>query len=105
MFDLPVSAILFSNSARGVYIPQHFAESVNRYSIANWSSWLSDLDALCKGPDDCEYYWEIWEDMLNRLELRDSSTDIEYRLYQDGDLWLVPTDWDSESDESESDCD
>ena len=95
MFDLPEAAILFADSSRGVYIPQFFAQSVNRYKIANWSSWLSDLDELCKGPEDCELYWDIWEDMLNRMELRDDSEN-EFSLYQDGDLWLVPVDWNPE---------
>lgn len=96
MYNLPDTAILFAIDRHGIYIPQYFAESINRYTIANWSSWLSDLDALCSGPYACEEYWEIWDDILNRLTLTDPDSDIEYCLYQDGDLWLVPTDYEWE---------
>lgn len=96
MFDLPSNAILYADSAHGQYIPQYFAESVNRYAIACWSEWLSDLDSLCLGPDECEFYWDIWDGMLNRLVLHDSSNGQDYTLYQDGDLWLVPVDWNPE---------
>lgn len=99
MYDLPESAILYANSAHGVYIPQYFAESINRYVINLWSSWIDDLDSLCLGPDTCEDYWEIWEDMLNRLVICDPDTGIEYYLYQDGDLWLVPVDYELEESE------
>ena len=96
MFDLPSNAILYADSAHGQYIPQYFAESVNRYTIACWSEWLSDLDALCRGPEKCEFYWDIWDGMLNSLVLHDSSNGQDYSLYQDGDLWLVPVDWNPE---------
>ena len=97
MYDLPENAICYADSARGIYIPQYFAESVNRYTISNWSSWINDLDALCEGPDN-EFYWDIWDDILNRLTLTDSGSGIEYCLYQDGDLWLVPINWQPEED-------
>ena len=92
MHNLPSESILYADSARGIYIPQYFAESVNRYSIAGWSKWINDLDELIKGPEDCEYYWEIWDDMLGNMTLHDNFTGIDYGLYQDGDLWLVPVD-------------
>ena len=97
MHDLPETAILYASDRHGVYIPQYFAESINRYTISLWSSWIEDLDKLCEGPDSCEYYWEIWEDVLNRLEVN-GSDGTTFSLYQDGDLWLVPTDWTPECD-------
>lgn len=91
MFDLPESAILFSDSARGVYIPQHFAESVKRECVSGVDS--ADLDTLANGPDSCEFYWDIWHDVEQSAIVTDPDTGIAYTLYQDGDLWLVPGDW------------
>jgi len=95
VFDLPESAICYADSARGVFIPQHFAESVNRYTICQWSNWIADLDILCQGPDS-ESYWDIWCSVLDNLTLTDPDTGVTYRLHQDGDLWLVPEDWQPE---------
>ena len=95
MFDLPETAILYADSAHGVYIPQYFAESINRYTIPLFTDWVSDLDTLCKGPDE-EFYWDIWSDVLDRLTVYDRDSGTSYRLYQDGDLWLVPEDWNPE---------
>lgn len=95
MFDLPESAILFSDSARGIYIPQHFAETVKRECVTCVDS--ADLDILAKGPDTCEFYWDIWSDVESRAILIDPDSGTEYKLYQDGDLWLVPADWSPEN--------
>jgi hypothetical protein len=94
MFDLPESAILFADSARGVYIPQHFAESVKREYVTGVDS--ADLDTLANGPDSCEFYWDVWNDVESRAIVTDPDSGIEYSLYQDGDLWLVPSDWNPE---------
>lgn len=51
MLDLPKDSLLYADGSRGIYIPQYFAESVNRYTIARWSTWTADLNELCKGPD------------------------------------------------------
>ena len=92
---------LFADSALGVYIPQHFAESVNREMC---DAPDSDLDELLKGPET-EYYWDIWQDVLDRTMLMDSDGN-QWRLEQDGDLWLVPADhyeqWESYQSELES---
>lgn len=91
MFDLPESAILFSDSARGIYIPQHFAESVKRECVTGVDS--ADLDILAKGPDSSEFYWDIWSGVESHAIVTDPASGIAYTLYQDGDLWLVPADW------------
>lgn len=94
MFDLPDSAILFADSARGVYIPQHFAESVNRANVTGVSD--EDFAILASDPHETEWLWETWDSVLNNARLHDPSTGITYCLYQDGDLWLVPEDWQPE---------
>lgn len=92
---------LYARSARGIYIPQHFAESVNREMC---DAPDSDLDELLKGPET-ENYWDVWADVLDNTILTDSDGS-QWRLEQDGDLWLVPEDhyeqWESYQSELES---
>ena len=102
MFDLPMTAILFSDSARGVYIPQHFAESIRRDCVTGVTQ--EEWSTLESGPD-AEWYWDTWDSVQSRAVVTDPDSGVAHYLYQDGDLWLVPTDWNPESDESESDCD
>ena len=89
MFDLPESAILFADSARGIYIPQHFAESIRRECVTGVTQ--EEWDILESGPDS-EWYWDVWNDVESRAIVTDSNGTT-YHLYQDGDLWLVPADW------------
>lgn len=79
--------ILFASDSRGIYIPQFFAECVRRECVANVGpdDW-ADLEA---GPDS-ETYWDTWADVEARAVVTDRNTGTVYRLYQDGDLWLVP---------------
>jgi len=95
MFDLPESAILFADSARGVFIPQHFAESVRRDCVTGVSA--DDWAILESGPD-AEWHWETWETVESRAVITAPDTGIAYTLYQDGDLWLVPANWQPEQD-------
>jgi hypothetical protein len=95
MFDLPESAILFADSARGVFIPQHFAESVRRDCVTGVSA--EDWAILESGPDT-ESYWDVWCDVESRAVVTAPLSGIAYTLYQDGDLWLVPADWQPEQD-------
>ena len=83
------NAILYADSSRGVYIPQYFAETIKRECVKGltdlcWSD-LRDANAIDNG-----YYLETWERVLNNAIVTDPNTGIEYALYQDGDLWLVP---------------
>ena len=89
MYDLPQNSQLFAGSARGIYIPQHFAESVNRDTLTGVST--DDMTTIESGPDT-EWYWEAWESVLDNARLTDSNGQV-WTLYQDGDLWLVPADW------------
>ena len=74
-------AELFSDSARGVYIPQHFAESANRdkFKYIDKEQW----GILESGPET-EHYWDVWDEVLS-----DAETDCGGVLHQDGDLWIV----------------
>lgn len=77
-------SVLFADSARGIYIPQHFAESID---VEKWKYVTTeDLDILRAGPDHDDY-WEAWDCVLNDAETTDGGV-----LHQDGDLWLIYAD-------------
>ena len=89
MFDDDINlenAELFLDSNRGVYIPRDFAECVRRELVENVSD--EDWPILLSGPDH-ELYWETWADVLDYAILDDGNR--RWTLYQDGDLWIVPT--------------
>lgn len=74
---------LYSDSARGIYIPQHFAESYNPDKWNLESCEADSIEILKAGPD-AESYWDAWTDILDNAETVDGWT-----LHQDGDLWVV----------------
>ncbi len=74
-------SVLFADSARGIYIPQHFAESIDPTQWRYIDS--DDLSTLRAGPDS-EFYWEAWDSVLNNAESVDGGI-----LHQDGDLWII----------------
>lgn len=83
---LPEEAELFADSARGIYIPQHFAEAVKRDLVTGVTE--DDWRILEAGPEH-ELYWEAWNDVEQRAVVH-APGGIDYYLYQDMDLWLVP---------------
>jgi len=100
----PSVKLLFSD-ASGVYIPKRFATEIKRGAISGVKP--EDLDYLALGPGGCldesqdlaqgesvrgEYYWDIWETVIDQALITDEHGN-EYKLHQDGDVWLVPRDW------------
>lgn len=83
---------IYADSARGIYIPQHFAKSIGREYVTGVSD--EDWQILESGPE-AEFYWEVWDDVLNNALLTDSDG-TNWTLYQDGDLFLVPEGFDWE---------
>jgi hypothetical protein len=96
---------LLFDSASGQYIPKRFATEIKREAISGVDA--KDLDYLAHGPGGCldkdvelydgetirgEYYWDTWQTILDNAVVTDSDGN-EFNLYQDGDVWLVPTDW------------
>lgn len=81
-----IRCILDSN--RGVYIPKNFVDEFD----LNLFKGIEKEDAeSCKlGPDDGEY-WEAWTSILDNAVYTDDD-DIEWTLYQDGDLFLIAVD-------------
>lgn len=77
--------ILFSDSSRGVYIPEHFAESVKREYVKGVTN--EDLDFFInEEPYSVDHFWDNWENILNNLTLEIDG--YKYSLWHDGDLWL-----------------
>ena len=72
---------LYASDRRGIYIPQHFAES---YEKTKWNPIDPELIAdLLAGPES-ENYWDSWDLVLDNAETLCGGT-----LWQDGDLWIV----------------
>lgn len=80
------NAELFADSARGIYIPQFFAQSITRKYVTNVTP--QEWETLEAGPDN-ELYWPSWDDVLNNAIINHPVLG-ECRLHQDGDLWIVP---------------
>jgi hypothetical protein len=78
--------ILYASDARGIYIPQHFAQTIAQRALTGVSA--EDYAVLEAGPDH-EHYWDVWEDVLREAVVTDEGGQ-KFALYQDGDLWLIP---------------
>ena len=78
--------VLFLLDARGIYIPRDFADAIVRDTITGIDH--SDLDYLSGGPDQ-EYYWDTWADVCDNAIVTSPDDGTVYRVYQDGDCWLV----------------
>lgn len=84
--------ILISDRA-GVYLPQEFAETYQS-SIVNFREIdKGDWQTLLNGPDD-EWYWDAWNNIESTAILKIYGK--KYTLYQNGDLFAVPIDWNEE---------
>ncbi len=85
---------LYADGNRGVYIPQYFAESVNREMVTGVTD--EDWKTLEDGPDpENEWYWESWNTVTSNAVI--THTDgTKCFLWQDGDLWVVPEDYEND---------
>ena len=81
-------AEIFADSSRGRYIPQYFAETVNRKFVTGVGE--DDYKVLEAGPDH-EHYDDAWIGVLDNASITNPKGG-KYHLYQDGDLWIVPDD-------------
>mgnify|MGYP000418609127 CR=1 FL=1 len=77
--------ILFSDSSRGITIPQFFAKSVQRNYVYGINE--EDLDWFLSNDVDHIEYWDRWDEILNNCYIQDHDNNTWY-LSQDGDLWL-----------------
>lgn len=82
--QLPAVALLL-DSARGIYIPKHFAESFN---MSDWHVSDNQRDCLLAGPEDeQDLYWFYWSAILDNAYYEKDGK--RWTLYQDGDLWAL----------------
>ena len=79
-------AELFADGARGIYIPQFFAQSVKRALVRGVSQY--EWDVLEAGHEH-DAYWDVWTNVLDNATL-DHPNLGRCTLHQDGDLWVVP---------------
>lgn len=75
------SVEIISDSACGVFIPQHAAESL----VTGWVISDTDRKTLAAGPDS-EDYWDTWNTVEQTAEYTDTAGNV-WRLYHDGDLF------------------
>lgn len=78
-------ADLYAADNRGIYIPQYFAQTINRDLVHGVPE--EDWKILESGPDN-EYYWEAWDGVLFNAKIKASNAPEGF-LYQDGDLWII----------------
>ena len=90
MNGLPEGAEMFLDGARGIYLPQNFAEIVKRERVEGVSE---EQWAILEAGPEHEWYWEAWDKVLNSAVLTNPSGE-KFTLHQDGDLWLIPEDAD-----------
>lgn len=62
----------------GIYIPQRFAEIVDRSEMPDV---LEETWRILEDGPENDFYWDAWDEVLNERFSDDSF------LYQDGDLW------------------
>jgi hypothetical protein len=89
--------MLWLSDARGVYIPRDFANSFNDWAKSISGVSEEDIAILRDGPEQ-EFYWETWDDVCNNAVITDENGN-KYRIWQEGDCWLIPEDmdWDDET--------
>ena len=87
---------IFCDSASGVYIPQRFAKEVNKELLSGVDR--AELSILESGPDH-EQYWDVWNNVENNAVV--TTEGHKWRLYQDGDLFLVCDDLLTDQERSE----
>lgn len=84
--------ICATDSNRGIYAPQAFVETFGDY--LSEADYVADVLA---GPGG-EFYWESWEQLENNETVKLDG--VEYSIYHNEDIWLVPIDYDWSSHES-----
>ena len=85
--DIPnQDSVLLLDGNRGIYIPQAFAETMNRDHISGVSP---EQWAILEAGPYHEWYWETWADVESGAVLFDPDHGEMY-LHQDGDLWAIP---------------
>ena len=84
------------NDSNGIYIPQLWAAGLIETDCPQLNIDWSDVQTIQAGPDH-ELYWQAWDDITQSYEATDDQG-IKWTLYQNGDLWELPSDYDLPED-------
>ncbi len=79
--------------AAGIYLPQEF---IKGYIILDWEVDPVDAKIIEAGPEHDDY-WEAWDAIVAEARYEDDKGNV-WELYQEGDLWAVPEDYDWEEE-------
>lgn len=77
-----VKVELLLSDSRGVYIPNGF---YNEFNFTQWHLNRDDCQDL--NDFDSEYYWDIWQELLDNAYC--ILNNEKWILYQDGDLFAI----------------
>lgn len=108
MKPLTESIHCYLDGASGQYVPKRFARETKRECLSGVKP--EDLDYLARGPGGClddddslaegesvrgEFYWDVWQDVLDNAILTDPDSGIRFKLWngESGDIFLVPESW------------
>lgn len=80
---------LILSDARGVYIPQNWAEMYGTAALNEDCGIQADDVATCLEGPDAEWYWDAWTSILDSYAHKDAQG-VTWILHQDGDVWEVP---------------
>jgi hypothetical protein len=83
-----LSPRLVVSDANGVYIPQIYVEGMTEADAEQLNVRYEDVVTCQEGPDN-EWYWEAWQNILDKAEFTDEQG-VSWYLHQDGDLWECP---------------
>lgn len=107
-----VEAKLLIGDSAGIYIPKEFVEGFLTFEELEQEDEEGEMQRLVTGFNHAEnnwkingltlediqilldpyheHYWDVWEDVTQNAEYTDPNG-IKWTLWQDGDLWAVPT--------------
>ncbi len=71
------------DSHHGIYIPKIFND------FMGWEKGISSEDVEILNNPDHEFYWEVWEMVLNNAEFEHKESGLIWNLSQEGDLFAV----------------
>lgn len=74
--------LLLCDSASGIYIPQRFANEIDRIKVNGVTE--EEWEALEFGPD-FDGYWDAWDRVIDNAVIYDKGETL--YLYHNGDLW------------------
>ena len=75
---------LLLTDARGIYIPRDFTD------LTEFHDSVTEGDREILADPEHEYYWEVWENVLNTAYAVING--VRWTIYQEGDLWAVRDD-------------